>query len=840
MHLIQRILGPATSLMNRLGFSWKIGLIGVLFVLPLAATTVLLVARYHEDIRFTKVEQAGVEHARPLRNMLQYLLSHRYNNRLYLSGAKENEPRMAEFAGKIDKVVADLDRLDAQNGKLFGSAEAHAKVKADWGKLKQGSRSLPVEESFKAHSELIARVIGLINIVADGSGLSLDPELDTYYLMDAAFVRLPALVESLAHTRILAAKALEISSVASDDRIEFAVLDRLAENDVNAFKSDYTKIFAYNAAVKDRITPKRDEALRMVTRFRGNVEAQVLAPLKPEGDAKALRAEGLKSTEVLFELADATINSLNDLLGARIARIETTRNIVLSALAAGFALVLYLYFGILDGIRRSLSGIVAGANRMARGDLSTSVELDTRDELGAIGKSINEVRDTLTRYADAQLQMARMHESGTISHRIDASAFPGAYGDLAAKVNDLVAQHIAVKMRVVEVVAEYANGNLSIDMDRLPGEKAAITEAIDRVKRQLLGINGEIKSLVDAAACGEFGVRGQEEKYQHTFREMIAGLNKLMQTCQTGLDEVSVVMGRVAQGDLTARMQGSYQGAFERIKQDTNATVEQLTTIVGDIRQATDTINTGAREIAMGNADLSQRTEQQSSSLQQTASSMEELTATVKQNADNARQANQLADSASQIAAKGGAVVGQVVGTMEAISASSKKIVDIISVIDGIAFQTNILALNAAVEAARAGEQGRGFAVVATEVRNLAQRSANAAREIKGLIGDSVEKVGTGSKQVADAGSTMEDVVRSVKRVTDIMAEIAAASVQQSAGIEQVNQAVAQMDKSTQQNAALVEQASAAAQSMEEQAGSLSRTVSVFQLPGSAAAAVPA
>ncbi|SFO59597.1 methyl-accepting chemotaxis protein [Variovorax sp. OK605] len=247
-------------------------------------------------------------------------------------------------------------------------------------------------------------------------------------------------------------------------------------------------------------------------------------------------------------------------------------------------------------------------------------------------------------------------------------------------------------------------------------------------------------------------------------------------------------------------------------------------------------VSTASTQIASGNQDLSSRTEEQASSLEQTAASIEELTSTVKQNADNARQANQLATSASEVAVRGGSVVFQVVETMGSINASSKKIVDIISVIDGIAFQTNILALNAAVEAARAGDQGRGFAVVASEVRSLAQRSAAAAKEIKTLIGDSVEKVEEGSRQVADAGRTMDEIVGSVKRVTDIMGEISAASQEQTSGIEQINQAITQMDQVTQQNAALVEEASAAAQSLQEQAGSLSEIVSQFKLePGASA-----
>ena len=257
---------------------------------------------------------------------------------------------------------------------------------------------------------------------------------------------------------------------------------------------------------------------------------------------------------------------------------------------------------------------------------------------------------------------------------------------------------------------------------------------------------------------------------------------------------------------------------------------DSLAQVVGQVRQGTDSMATATGQIAAGNQDLSSRTEQQASSLEETAASMEELTSTVKQNADNARQANQLALSASEVAVRGGSVVAQVVDTMDAINGSSRKIVDIIGVIDSIAFQTNILALNAAVEAARAGEQGRGFAVVASEVRTLAQRSAAAAKEIKGLIDDSVNKVKQGSLQVGEAGKTMDEIVSSVRRVTDIMGEIAAASQEQTSGIEQVNQAVAQMDQVTQQNAALVEQAAAAADALQGQASHLSQVVSVFKL----------
>jgi methyl-accepting chemotaxis protein len=297
----------------------------------------------------------------------------------------------------------------------------------------------------------------------------------------------------------------------------------------------------------------------------------------------------------------------------------------------------------------------------------------------------------------------------------------------------------------------------------------------------------------------------------------------------------SKIATSIAEGDLSIAIdtKSSDRGSLlSEMKQMRNSLVD----IVSQVRRGTQTITTASREIAAGNTDLSSRTELQASSLEKTASAMEELTSTVKQNADNAREANQLAATASDVARKGGEVVSQVVGTMGEINSSASKIADIIGVIDGIAFQTNILALNAAVEAARAGEQGRGFAVVASEVRNLAQRSAAAAKEIKTLIGDSVEKIGRGSKLVGQAGVTMDEVVDSVKRVTNIMSEIANASAEQSAGIEQVNLSIIEMDGMTQQNAALVEQAAAAFQSLQDQAAELQRVVSIFKLEGEEAA----
>ncbi|WP_411852329.1 methyl-accepting chemotaxis protein [Stenotrophomonas sp. LGBM10] len=341
-------------------------------------------------------------------------------------------------------------------------------------------------------------------------------------------------------------------------------------------------------------------------------------------------------------------------------------------------------------------------------------------------------------------------------------------------------------------------------------------------------VETEVAALVDAAAQGDLHGRIDVGDKQGFVLTLAVSINRLLDTFQGNLSGLQALLSALAQGDLRVRMRGDFQGVFARMRDDANATVQQLTDIVARIQQASVAINGAAGEIVSGNHDLAGRTERQAAHLEETASSMEELTATVRQNAESAQQANRLAIEAADIAVRGGDSVGQVVASMRDIAQASHRIADITSVIDGIAFQTNILALNAAVEAARAGEQGRSFAVVASEVRLLAQRSADAARQIKGLIEASVDTVAAGTRQVDQAGATMQQIVGSVQQVTAIMAGISAASQQQSAGIELVGKTLLQMDGSTQQNAAMVEEASASAHALQRQAGHLSEAVAAF------------
>ena len=522
-----------------------------------------------------------------------------------------------------------------------------------------------------------------------------------------------------------------------------------------------------------------------------------------------------------------------------------------------------------------LALVTAYLERMARGDIPAKISQDIPGEFGALKNNLNDMIDSMSGLIEEMRHMAAEHDRGDIDVVINTGRFQGVYRTVAEGINKMVGDHIATKKKALACVKAFGEGNFDAPMEQLPGKKAFINEIIEQVRGNIKTFIEEMRHMAAEHDAGDIDVVMDTSKFQGDYKIMAKGVNKMVAehiatkkkalACVKDFGEgnfdaplekfpgkkafindtiekvrshlkaliadTSLLAEAAQDGRIQTRADASrHQGDFRKIVEGVNATLETIVTPIVTVKSAVDSISTAAKEISAGNADLSHRTEQQAASLEETASSMEELASTVKQNADNARQANQMAAAASDVAIKGGSMVQQVVETMYSINESSRKIVDIISVIDGIALQTNILALNAAVEAARAGEQGRGFAVVASEVRNLAQRSAAAAKEIKGLIGDSVEKVEDGSKLVGEAGKTMGEIVSSIKRVTDIMADIASASAEQSSGIDQVNHAISQMDDVTQQNAALVEQAAAAAESLEEQADTLAETVAQFRL----------
>ena len=602
-------------------------------------------------------------HARtPLATILKTIQTtqqHRGLSALMLGGVKEAEGKREEKQREADQNYEAMSALVKATGNKTIDAAWDA-ARRDWESLRNnvGSRSLSVPQSYQAHTALVPKLLLVNDLVADHYGLNLDPDLDTYQLIQSMYYQLPYLAEEMGKMRAKGAGLLATKSATPEDRLEISAIVARVSDRLQQTLNQYNKAANVSRRMGDKIGPSMKEMNDLA------MQAMQLATDKI-AKADPLEFSGSEYVKLTTQAIDAqyaanavATKELNAILDEKIAELQMARGMMLVSIMALIALAGAILYVIARSVTRPLTNAMVIAERVASGDLTMDIHADGQSETARLLASLKLMNDNLKR-------------------------------------------------------------------------------------------------------------------------------------------------------------------------------------IVTDVHTSVETIGSASNDIASGNADLSSRTESQASSLEETASSMEEITATVRQNADNAKQANQLAGYASEVALKGGQVVSEVVDTMGAINDSSRKIVDIISVIDGIAFQTNILALNAAVEAARAGEQGRGFAVVAAEVRNLAQRSAAAAKEIKTLINDSVEKVDAGNRLVSQAGSSMDDIVSSVQRVTSIISDIVMASQEQAAGINQVNDAITHLDETTQQNSALVEEAAAAAESLNEQVQRLIQTMSVFKLGDRQMAAAP-
>ncbi|HJV86292.1 MAG TPA: methyl-accepting chemotaxis protein [Noviherbaspirillum sp.] len=638
------------ALLNRLFLWQKFALLSLFGVILVAAPLALYINESNKSVTTATTEARGIEPVRAILAVVRLVQQHRGLSAIVLSGNGNAQAQRSAKQDEADKAFANMDAVAAGINSpgirsLWQESEARWKTLAG----SVSKQSLSASNSFAEHTALIGQLLKASELIVDYYGLSLDPEADTRYLIDAALVQSPAVMESLGRMRARGSAILTAKTMSQDERAALVALIDQANERYASIRNALGKSAAFNTAIQDRL----DAPLQATLKKGGDVlqltTDQILKPEQFSYVASDYFAAMTSAIDEQVHFYEAAMAALDDVLHPRASKLTHTTYALIGAVIAIVLLGALVGYLIVRSISRPLHEAVAIARQVASGDLSARIEVHSRNETG-----------------------------------------------------------------------------------------------------QLL----------------------------QALQEMNAGLMN----------------------------------------------------IVTQVRGGTESIATASNEIAAGNMDLSSRTEKQAISLEKTTVAMEELTGTVRQNAENAQQANQLAQSASEIAGKGGAMVFEVVETMGSINESSKKIVDIIGVIDSIAFQTNILALNAAVEAARAGEAGRGFAVVATEVRNLAQRSASAAKEIKALINDSVDKVGVGTQLVNQTGTTMNDIVASIGRVSGIIAEISAASMEQSAGIEQVNEAIAHMDQVTQQNAALVEEAAAAADALRDQAHGLAHVVSMFRL----------
>lgn len=642
------------NILNRMKLWQKLALMVAVLLAPTVYLVTLLVAEKNISINHARNEMAGIEYLKPVYSLLVHALEHRSMHYLLLSGDAGINTRLQEKQQVLNADIEQVAEMEALYGQELGSGEQWAAVRNGWENLKNEATGFSREESFVRHSALLHDITSLIKRIHDTSGLVLDPDLDTSYLIDEIVTKMPALLEVVDTLR--ARSAAQLLSAQSDESMgELASLAGSVRDHVNAIRSGMEESFTYNDSLKPRLVGSLDEFKNKTMEFADLVNQEVIAPGSNYGSTSTLSAQdlfqaGTTAVTAAMRFNEQTIPTINQLLRARIDNLNNKKNLALVNVSIGIVISLLIVFFI-------------------------------------------------TRYISQNVYW------------------------------------------LVEVIKEFSRGKLNIDL------------------------------------------------YENNDKDEISHLFNSLHDLQ-----------------------------------------EKLAEVISSIRTGTTEVGMAAEQVAQGNANLSQRTQEQASSLEEVASSMEEMTGTVSQNADNAQQANQLAMGAREQADAGGAVVSRAIAAMGEINESSKKIADIIGVIDEIAFQTNLLALNAAVEAARAGEQGRGFAVVASEVRNLAGRSATAAKEIKALIQDSVAKTQDGTKLVDESGHALTEIVQAVKKVSDIVAEIAAASREQSEGINQVNKALLQMDDMTQQNAALVEEAAAAAEAIDGQSRELENLVQFFKI----------
>lgn len=870
-----------------LKFWQKLLLLIVAQSIPLAFAVLSFDRDARQTIDVTELEVIGLDYAEPLAGLASAISEHQIVAGVRASGSASLDERgdaMIEKGSALMKIIAEQHAL---HGAILGVGAEHDALVEAWARVANSKSLADAAESSQIHREALVAASRLRQLVQRTSGLDLDPQPQTYYLIGVAISGVADLLAAGA-SAIDALEQLRSQGATSyDARRAMSIAEGQIAKDLESIE----KHLQGAVAVRPDLAGKFDAGFADVKQQWGAVLAGVRPLLQSSSIStaaiEAFSGQLLGAFRSVHEVHDQISDELRSMFDERLTAERRHRWTLLAVVFVAFTLVTLFSWWLARELGARLGTAVVALKAIGGGRLDAAISADARDEIGAMLGEMAAMRDRLRAQLEAERSVA--NENLRIRQALNAASSAVMVADVDGNIIFInrAADRLFSEMEP-ELKRQWpdftATRLIGSNIDRLvagPAQRRNVLEGlkdshssmIKMVGRELqLGIfpvldaegnvtgyaiewldrtnevrtEQEVERVIAAAVEGDLGQRLSLDGKQGFFSVLAKQVNSLVDVNQRVFDDLGRVLRSLAEGKLNERVTTEYQGVYGRIRADINSTVDKLVSVVEQIQMTADIVNSSAMQLSRGNENLSQRTTEQAASLEETAASIEELTSTVRHNADNASQANQVATAARALAEKGGDVITRAVAAMRAINESSRQIADIISVIDEIAFQTNLLALNAAVEAARAGEQGRGFAVVAAEVRTLAQRSAESAKEIKQLIQDSLAKVDTGSQLVDESGRSLGEIVGSVKRVTDLIAEIAAASREQATGVDEINKAVSQMDQVTTQNAALVDEASAGTQALAEQAKSLAQIVGFFDIgaqrrvPVSQAAARPA
>jgi len=812
-------------LLDKLRLWQKLALLVAAMSLPAVLVGFFYLRSAGDALSQARAELAGSDYLRALGNLYADVAIHEQRAYALASGDAASAPAVRNATARTDAALARLARIDARLGKRFGVRRDYRATAAEWHALAAaGPATLPARV-VAAHQRLLARLARLASAVAVGSRVTADPNQRTRSLMEIASEYVPAALGAEADLRRYAVDAAAKGYLGGGDRTGIAITHTRLLADFSAIK---TALEAEPARVRGPLRAALATATTAADRFYRLVARRIIDAKSLKIPTATLYADGTGERRALSALLDTSGTAAAHALSAEISALRTAREVNIALVLLAIALIQALTWTSEHSLTSPLRRVIAVFDRIAAGHYDSDIDAHRGDELGQVLHALQAMQSQLRTQLDNERLIAA--ENSRIRQALDKTSTGVLLADAEHRIvylNEAAQAGFAAHADALRAVLP------GFDAARLRGARMdCLASAPAEERRALDALRGE---RIEDRSFGRFDFRVTTNPVLARNGERLGTVMEWRErTQEVAVErEMQAVLAAVTADDLTRRIElDGKRGFFAALGTGVNRLAENLAAVVSRVKATAREIALGAEEITQGNSNLSSRTEEQAASLEQTASSMEQMTTTVKQTADNAAEANQLALAARTQAEQGVAVVDKTVTAVTGIDESARKIADIIGVIDAIAFQTNLLALNAAVEAARAGEQGRGFAVVASEVRNLAGRSASAAKEITSLIRDSVAKVADGSRLVGQSGQTLGEIVASVKTVSDIVAEIAAAAREQSAGIEQVNRAVIQMDQITQQNAALVQETISASRVMTGQVRNLNETLERFRLAG--------